>query len=187
MNASTKSNRQIFLTTPDLDLVLIEKNDALQILKWFRDPEVNQFLNGGELPITLEYEENYISNMYKMEKKLQLGIYHRQDQDLIGTAGIHEINNTHLQGNFGIAIGNKEYWGRGYGTQTLTALLNWAFNQRGLRGITLTVLGNNPRARQCYENCGFRLVGSIPESVFKQGQWFDRHIMYIKSPFHTLK
>jgi len=178
----SSNERDIFLTTANLDLVLINTSDASQILKWFRDPEVSQYLNGGEFPITLEHEEEYISEMYKGDKKLQLGIYHRQNKKLIGTVGIHKINNTHLEGSYGIAIGEKDYWGKGYGTETLKTMLEWAFYQKGLHTITLNVHSNNPRGRKCYEKCGFTYVGTISKSVFKQGVWVDRHIMMIKNP-----
>ncbi|MCB9811233.1 MAG: GNAT family N-acetyltransferase [Candidatus Nomurabacteria bacterium] len=182
MSTIIKTKQQVFLTTKDLDLVLLEEHDAHKILEWFQDPEVNQFLNGGEFPITTEFEKDYISKMYKNDKKLQLGIYHRKDQKLIGTTGIDRINNVHLEGSFGIAIGNKEYWGNGYGTQTLETMLYWSFKQRGLRTITLSVLSTNPRGMKCYQKCGFTHIGTVPKSVFKQGKWVDRHLMMIQSP-----
>ncbi|MEZ4104019.1 MAG: GNAT family protein [Candidatus Paceibacterota bacterium] len=183
MKEVIQSKRRVFLTTKDLDLVLIEKTDAKQILEWFSDPEVNLFLNGGEFPTTIEYEENYIEEMYKNENKLQLGIYHRQDEKFIGITGIHRINNIHLEGSFGISIGNKTYWSNGYGTQTLKAMLNWSFKQRGLRTITLSVLSNNKRGFRCYKKCGFVHSGTVPKSVFKQGQWLDRHYMYTSNTY----
>lgn len=177
-----KEERRVFLTTQDLDLVMIKKEDANQILRWFHDPEVNQFLNNGEFPLTTEFEEKYIVELYEKQSKLQLGIYHREDKKLIGTAGIHNIHNVHLQGSFGIAIGDQKYWGEGYGEQTLKAMLDWSFKIRGLRTITLDVLGNNPRGKRCYEKCGFVQIGVIPKSVFKQGEWHDRNIMILQNP-----
>lgn len=174
--------RRVFLITEDLDLVMIKKEDAGQILEWFHDPEVNQFLNNGEFPLTTEFEEKYISEMYEKPTKLQLGIYHRKDKKLIGTVGIHNIHAVHLQGSFGIAIGDKTYWGKRCGEQTLKAMLYWSFNIRGLRTITLEVLANNPRGKRCYEKCGFVQIGIIPQSVFKQGKWHDRHIMMAQNP-----
>jgi len=177
---STK--RQTFLPTKDLDLVMIETRDAKLILTWFHNPEVNIFLNLGQFPITTEFEKKYISKIYQDKSKLQLGIYHRKDRRLIGTVGIHRICDIHLQGSFGIAIGDRKYWGKGYGTQALKAMLDWSFKVRGLRIITLDVLGSNPRAIKCYKNCGFKHIGTIPKSVFKDGRWVDRCLMIIRNP-----
>ncbi len=174
--------RQIFLTTKDLYLVLLETKDAELIITWFRDQEVNQFINFGQYPLTLDHEKKFLEEVYQDQSKLLLGIYHRKDQRLIGTVGIHRICSLHLQGSFGIAIGETKYWSNGYGKQALRAMLDWSFKVRGLRTITLHVLGNNKRARKCYQKCGFKPAGVIPQSVFKQGKWIDRHIMVIQSP-----
>lgn len=178
-----KKNRQVLLTTKDLDLVLLETSDAEVLASWFNNYEISKFLGRGDFPITIPYEENYLEKVYKDQSKLQLGIWHRKDKKLIGTTGIHEINSTHLQGSFGITIGEPNYWSDGYGTQTLEAMLDWSFRIRGLRLITLRVYGNNPRGRRCYEKCGFEHVGTIPNSVFKDGEWIDENIMLKRSPF----
>jgi len=61
---STK--RQIFLTTKHLNLVMIKPSDTEEILDWYRDPEVNQYLSGGYFPIaTSEHKKKRITNMYK--------------------------------------------------------------------------------------------------------------------------
>ena len=176
------TNRQIFLKGKNIDLVILKPSDASLILTWFRDPEVNLYLSGGCYPITIEHEKKYIAGLYKNKNNLLLGIYHPKDKKLIGTASINRINEIHLHGSFGIAIGDKKYWGKSYGTQTLKAMLHWSFNVRGLRLITLYVLGHNLRAQNCYKKCGFTTVGIIPESEFKQGEWVDKHLMMIKNP-----
>ena len=177
-----EKSRKIFLKTENLDLVLLEKNDADLILEWFRDQEVNQFLDGGDFPLTTEYEEDFIAEVYKNPNELILGIWHKEDERLIGTVGLHHIHPIHLNGSLGISIGNKDYWGKGYGQETIKSILDWSFKIRGLRLVKLEVIDNNPRAKKCYENCGFTLVGTIPQSMFKQGNWYDKHIMIMRSP-----
>lgn len=179
------NKRQIFITTLDLDLVLLEPGDAPTLTSWFNDYGVTKFLGRGEFPMTLAEETKYLEEVYQNQSKLQLGIYHRQDRKLIGTTGIHDISAQHLNGEFGIVIGDNAYWGDGLGTQTLTAMLDWSFRVRGLRAITLRVLGNNPRGKRCYEKCGFTLIGTFPKHIFKDGQWVDESHMVAHSPEWT--
>lgn len=174
--------RQVFLTTRDLDLVLLEPDDAATLAHWFNDHEVTKYLARGMFPMTVSDETKYLEAVYQKPDKLQLGIWHRADNKLIGTTGLHRIDDLHRQGEFGIVIGDKAYWGSGLGTQTLTAMLDWSFRIRGLRSVTLRVLGNNPRGRRCYEKCGFTLAGSYPKHIFKNGAWVDEHHMVAHGP-----
>ena len=180
-----KEKRQVFLTTKNLDLVLLTVDDASTFARWFNTTAITQFLGRGDFPMTEESEVEYLEKLYKDKAQLQLGIYHRKDKRLIGTTGIHQISDRDLQGSFGIMIGEPEYWGGGYGTETLQTMLDWGFNIRGLRIVTLRVLENNPRGRHCYEKCGFVQVGTIPKSTFKVGEWVDEYIMIAVNPQNT--
>lgn len=184
-----KNKRQMFFSSERLDYVLLETTDASLMCSWFNNLEITKYLSRGEFPMGLTYETEYIEECQKKQNfndstDLKLGLWHREDQKLIGTTGIHQINNRDLQGSFGIVIGEPEYWSNGYGTEILTAMLDWSFRIRGLRLITLRVLGNNPRGQRCYEKCGFVLAGNIPNSVYKDGKWVDEIIMLARNPLY---
>lgn len=178
-----ENKRQLFLTTTDLDLVLLEPNDAATLAHWFNDHEVTKYLSRGDFPMTVPHETTYLEELYKTQEKLQLGVWHRTDKKLIGTVGMHEINNRDRKATFGITIGEKGYWSKGFGTQILQAMLDWAFNIRGLRHVDLIVLGNNPRGKRCYEKCGFTEVGRYPAHLWRDGVWHDEIHMLAVSPY----
>jgi RimJ/RimL family protein N-acetyltransferase len=70
------------------------------------------------------------------------------------------MNVTDESGELAIEIGDREYWGRGYGTEAVRALTqHWLSN--GLKRIWLKVLPWNTRARRCYEKCGFTPAGRL--------------------------
>jgi len=64
-------------------------------------------------------------------------------------------------GQIGIRIGDKEYWGKGYGTNAISALVNYCLATLGIAHIWLKVLPTNERAIRCYEKSGFTKCGKV--------------------------
>lgn len=75
-----------------------------------------------------------------------------------GLTGVDELAHT---AELGITIGDREYWGRGYGRDAVTLLLDYAFRLRNWRKVWLRVWGNNERAIRAYHACGF-VCGGAP-------------------------
>ncbi len=73
----------------------------------------------------------------------------------------------------GISIGEKEYWGKGYGTDAMRVVLRYAFTELNLHRVSLTVFEYNPRAIRSYEKAGFTLEGREREAVFRSGKRTD--------------
>ncbi|MFB6363349.1 GNAT family N-acetyltransferase [Paenibacillus elgii] len=72
-----------------------------------------------------------------------------------------------------IDIGNKAYWGKGYGTEALKLLLDYAFLELNLHRVSLRVFSFNERAIKLYEKLGFRREGISRQGLFREGAWHD--------------
>jgi len=79
----------------------------------------------------------------------------------------------------GIGIGERENWGKGYGTEAQHTLLKMAFEEWHLHRISLAVLDYNERAIHSYEKAGFKLEGSLRGFVRRDGKIWDMHMMGI--------
>lgn len=179
------NKRQKFLTGTNIDLVLLEATDNVTMLPWINNPKVNKFLSGGATPMTLPVEDAFIAEAYTRSNQIVFGIWHKKDQKLIGNTGLHAINQLDQTASFGIVIGDEDYWGNGHGTEVVDLMLAYAFTRRNLRSVTLSVLGNNPRGRRCYEKCGFEEMGRYPKHVFKDNAWHDEILMIARNPMYT--
>lgn len=73
----------------------------------------------------------------------------------------------------GITIGDKEYWGKGYGREAIGLLLDYGFRLHNLRRIWLNTLSNNERAIRCYLRCGFIEEGRLRQHVWSNGDYVD--------------
>jgi RimJ/RimL family protein N-acetyltransferase len=76
-----------------------------------------------------------------------------------------------------ILIGEKEYWGKGYGEDALRVLIGYGFHIVNLNSIELVVRDDNARARRCYEKLGFQVVGRRRQAVILGTRKFDLLLM----------
>jgi RimJ/RimL family protein N-acetyltransferase len=178
------NHRQTFLSGDRINLVLLTEEDNPTMLPWINNPEVSKYLSYGATPMTPEVEATFIENAYKSNEQIVFGIWHKKDQKLIGNTGFHQIDQLHQTASFGIIIGDAKYWSEGHGTEVLNLMINYAFNRRNLRNITLSVIGNNPRGKRCYEKCGFQEVGRFTKHLFKDGKWHDEILMRLINPLY---
>lgn len=79
----------------------------------------------------------------------------------IGNAMIYDIDYERGEAELGIMIGDKAYWGLGYGTDAVQALLAYAFTQTSLRRVYLATLDWNVRAQRSFAKCRFIPCGSV--------------------------
>ena len=79
----------------------------------------------------------------------------------IGNCSYYDINEAKDETQLGILIGNRDYWDKGYGADTVTTLVNYLFQQANLNRIYLKTLDSNIRAQRCFQKCGFTPYGCL--------------------------
>jgi len=72
-----------------------------------------------------------------------------------------------------IAIGEREYWGKGFGTEAMNLLLGYTFRELNLRRVGLIVFEYNLRAIRSYEKVGFIHEGRIRGAMLREGKRWD--------------
>ena len=98
---------------------------------------------------------------------------------LIGNCGFPKLDHLNKAGEVGIFIGNKDYWGKGYGQEVLKLLLDFGFNILNLHNISLKVYSFNQQAIKCYKKAGFKEAGRIREAKLISGKAYDEIFMDI--------
>ena len=79
--------------------------------------------------------------------------------ELIGRLGYFNIDYRRKEAELGILIGEKGYWGQGYGTDAVQALLTHVFQETDLERVYLNTYAENSRAQASFEKCGFQRIG----------------------------
>jgi diamine N-acetyltransferase len=160
-----------------LRLRAIERSDIPTFVRWLNDPEVIKHLL-LYLPISQVQEERWFEAQLEDQNRRILGI-ETLDGKLIGNIALEDINWKDRNAELGIVIGEKEYWGTGYGTEAIITLLDFAFSQMNLHRVYLRVFEDNQRALHCYEKCGFKPEGRLREAHFGDGKYSDELVMGI--------
>ena len=148
---------------------LRDKNlgDALNDYTWRTDPEL-AWLDGASLPTTTfsSYLADYANELRYPSLSRHRFAVETLDGKHIGNCSYYNIDETKGEAELGIMIGNRDYWGKGYGADTVTTLVNYIFHQTRLRRIYLKTLDSNSRAQKCFKKCGFTPCGHLVRDGF---------------------
>ena len=144
--------------------------DLPNYVEWLNDPEVTQFTQ-IEGPLTLEDEREWFQRVNAPDSNTRSRAIEVNGRH-IGNCALHLYESGEMAG-FGIIIGDKTQWSKGYGSAALRDLLRIGFEEMGLQRIHLTALGGNSRGIRCYEKCGFRHEGLRRRHFLKRGKWCD--------------
>ena len=154
----------------------IGPEDAERAYPWINDTEVTQYLM-LRYPISLAAERNWAqeaaTKLNGFENELRLAVETLTDHRHIGFIGLHRVQPEDRTAELGVAIGDKEFWAKGYGTDAILVLLRFAFYQMNLHRVGLGVFDFNERGMACYQKCGFQEEGRFRENHFHEGRYCD--------------
>ena len=106
------------------------------------------------------------------------------DGTFIGICGLFNFDNVAATCELGITIGDRAYWGKGYGRETVSLLLDYAFRLLNQRRVWLRVNGNNERALRAYRAAGFVEEGRLRQHVWSDGAYRDLLLMGVLREEH---
>jgi len=160
-----------------VNLRAMERKDLDEIMKWVNDQEVTKYLTAFLYPISRVEEEKFLERAMSRNDTEKNLVIETKEGVYIGQISLHKIDWKNNNAELGIVIGNKEYWGKGYGTEAINNLLDHAFNQMNLYKIYLRVFEHNQRGMRCYEKCGFKEEGRLRKGHFYDGKYHDVILM----------
>lgn len=128
--------------------------------KWESDLELSALTGDPSRPLTPEaIDKLYQRYSTATTESTGFAIYERATMRPIGTVGLVSINHLNRTAELGIGIGERDCWGKGYGTEATCLILDYAFNVLSLHNVMLRVFSYNVRAIRAYEKAGFREIG----------------------------
>jgi RimJ/RimL family protein N-acetyltransferase len=165
-----------FLIGPTVYLRPLEPDDARTIVPWFNDPDVLRFLQRYR-PMTHNEEIEFLHRLSESQTDLALGIVPRAEERLVGVTGLHLVDLRNRHAAFGICIGDKAAWSKGYGSEATRLVVRHAFDTMNLNRVWLHVYEYNPRAARVYQKVGFRQEGRLRQDTFRDGRYWDTVVM----------
>ena len=156
----------------------IERED-LPILWAFNNDLDVELAGGGDPPMP--------QSLARLQARYEEGLRHGErdgsyfgiesDGKLIGICSLFHFDETARTCELGIIIGDKAYWGRGYGREAVSLLLQYAFQYHNQHKVWLRVNATNERAMRAYRACGFVEEGRLRSHVWSDGGHIDLILM----------
>ena len=158
----------------------VRRSDIQCFLKWFNDLEVTQYLNMS-LPMTEMAEEKFIEELGASRSQntvmFVIEAIEGDSSKPIGNTGLSNINARDHNATFGIAIGDKDYWSKGCGTEAARLIVNYGFEVLNLHRINSGAIAFNERSLRMHRSVGFKEEGRQREYIFKNGKLQD-HVVF---------
>jgi len=147
--------------------------DAESVARWLQDSEYVRLMDirPAQPRLAKTFKERLNEDL-----KDTLFFFHIRalaDDRLLGSIDIDIDHWSHGEGWVGIDIGERENWGKGYGTDAMRVILRYAFTELNLHRVALNVFEYNPRAVRSYEKSGFVVEGRVRQFLERDGRRWD--------------
>ena len=157
----------------------LRKKDLGEIMKWINDYEVTRTLASFLYPTSQEEEIKWLENTLQPNDRNKAFVIETKKGEYLGHIGLHRIDWKNRNAEVGIVIGKKKHWNKGYGTDAMMTILDFAFNRMNLHKIYLRVFDFNKGAIRSYEKCGFKKEGLLREIFYNEGKYHNLVMMGI--------
>jgi diamine N-acetyltransferase len=186
-NDSTKPNPSTpFLTSQRIYLRPFEKDDLSVLRTWSNDVEIRA-LTGEVTPMSSAAADRYYERLTADDTRIWFAVVLRENDRMIGETGLLRIFYPWRTADLSIIIGDKFCWRKGYGTEAIQLIMDYAFGALALHRLSIGVVGFNQHALQFYEKAGFKREGIQRDGYFHNHQFSDFVMMSIlEDEFRTL-
>lgn len=148
---------------------------AKAFVKWDRDTEMHRLADSDPAQLWSEkkIKEFVEKDREKNSKAFRFAIRTLAEDKLIGAVSLWVNSWSHGETWLGIAVGEREYWGKGYGSEAVSLAVQYAFIELNLRRVSLGLHAYNERARKAYEKVGFKFEGTMRGEGLRDGVRYD--------------
>lgn len=157
----------------------LEPDDYKVSYKWRNDPDIQNLVGGHKYFVSMEKERKWVEAAINDNNRIVLAVCLKSTGKYIGNIMLQGIDWINRTASIPILLGDKEEWGKGYGTEARMQMLTFAFKERGLESIRDLVLEDNHVSIKLHERCGYVKEGTLRNSVFKNGRFYNQIIMAV--------
>lgn len=172
------------MKTEDLPKVEIREltlEDVEDRYQWCLDKEVTKHLNMPEKypPFSKKKTRSWVEMCINKTNGYEQKAIVTEKGKHIGWVDLKNIDKMNKHAELGNAIGDKKYWGKGFGLAAMKEMLLWGFNELGLNKVWLRVEVDNEKAIKSYIRMGYVEEGILRQDRLRKGEFVDRLRMSI--------
>jgi RimJ/RimL family protein N-acetyltransferase len=164
-----------------INLRVLEEKDLERSLMWLKDPSINMYLSSNFRDYDKEKELKWFEFIQNSNNDVVFAIEEKDSGLHIGNCSLDKIDWERKSCEMGIVIGDKSNWNKGFGSEAVKTVTDFAFQKLYLQSVRLNVYKYNRRAIRVYKKCGFKLKGIERRNHFYNGKYWDTLIMELKA------
>jgi len=141
--------------------------------RWMNDKDVNQYLESRFYPNSMDTITEFVKSKQADFNNVFLAIILKKNNEHIGNIKLGPINWIHKRGDVGIMIGEKNHWGKGYATEAIKLLAEYAFVTLGLHKLVAGCYDLHLGSAEAFKKSGFEIEGVLKSHSFCEGRYVD--------------
>lgn len=154
---------EILIVTSNKVIIRAKKlSDAQDDYAWESDSELAEL--DAVHPLSIPFSRYLSEYSYELRRPFVNSRYFGIDTlegKHIGNCSYYHLDERQGETELGIMIGDRDFWGKGYGEDAVSALVDYIFRTTELKRIYLKTLEKNARAQKCFQKCGFVWCGRL--------------------------
>jgi len=152
----------------------IEFRDNDMLLAIINDTDTEYMLGGWSFPISSLQQEEWLKNYKQTQNTLRCIIQDKKLNKALGMVTLTDIDskNGNAEIHIKLAIGD-EFRNKGYGSEAINLMVNYAFNELRLNLVYAKVNEYNISSQKMFLKCGFTNEGILKHRIFKKGKYYD--------------
>ena len=158
--------------------------------RWLNDPEVTRnYRPYGIFPLSVEKLLESVTNAIKNPDIVTLAIMLPVDGEEpvhIGAIQLGPINWLNRFAEIGYSV-DRPYWGKGYGTEAVKLMRDYAFNILDLHKLTAGAYAVNKGSIRILEKAGFTIEGTHTNQFLLDSVYTDAVLLGMINPNHLVK
>jgi len=163
----------IFLQGQRIQLrALTEKDLTEEYLQWLNDEEVCRYNSHAIFPNTEQKMKNYFDRL-DIQREVVLAIIDAKLNKHVGNISLQNINWVSRNAEFAILLGDKNYWGKGYGEEAAQLIVSYGFERLNLHRIYCGTVEGNEGMKKLAIKLKMREEGLRREAIYKNGRYLD--------------
>lgn len=162
------------LASERLNYRKLAESDAPEILALRGDPETMRFIP-RPLLTDIEGALSHLKSINdKIEENLDINwaVTEKNSDKCIGIMGFYRTQPEHFRSELGYMI-LPQYWGKGYVTEAVTTLLNFAFHTLNFHSIEAVIDSRHKASERVLQKNGFTKEAHFVENFYYNNEFTD--------------
>ena len=169
------------LTSQRIELKPLDRSYCSEsYVGWMNDPEVYKYMDSRG-NYTLDKLEAYLASVEDSDM-LFWAIIIKDSGKHIGNIKIDPVNTVHNFAEYGIMMGDRSEWGKGYAFEASQLVLDYCFKSLKIRKINLGVVDENVNGVRLYKKLGFVVEGVFRKHLVYDSNYYDSIKMALFNP-----